>query len=133
MKPITRSLIRHAHAIAREVGAKAVLLSADVVEEDEELAGLIQDVDFRVILVTRRTGFEIPTGWDDLCKIVRVPDLKMPRAGQIKVALLVAAAQGLIKPSEKIVCTTGIDGSGRVDTILVLELGTEIELLAGLA
>jgi diadenylate cyclase len=133
LKPLTRSLIRHAHAIAREVGAKAVLLYADVIEEEEELAGLIQDVDFRVILVTRRPNFVPPPGWDELCKVVRVPDLKMTRAGQIKVALLVAAAQGLIKPTEKIVCTTGIDRSGRIDTILVLELGTEIELLAGLA
>ena len=94
-KPLTRSLIRHAHAIAREVGAKAVLLYADVVEEDEEIAALVQDVDFRVILVTRRSDFEIPAGWDELCKIVRVPDLKMTRAGQIKVALLVAAAQSV--------------------------------------
>jgi DNA integrity scanning protein DisA with diadenylate cyclase activity len=55
----------------------------------------------------------------------------MTRAGQIKVALLVAAAQGLVRQTDRIVCTTGIDGSGRVDTIMVLELGTEIELLAG--
>jgi diadenylate cyclase len=133
VKPLTRSLIRHAHAIAREVGAKAILLYADVVEEDDEIAALIQDVDFRVILVTRRSDYQIPAGWEELCKIVRVPDLKMTRAGQIKVALLVAAAQGLIKQTEKIVCTTGIDGSGRIDTIIVLELGLEIELLAGLA
>lgn len=133
MKPLTRSLVRHAHAIAREVGAKAVLLYADVVEEDQDVVDIVQDVDFRVILVTRRSGFVAPEGWGDLCKVVRVPDLKMTRAGQIKVALLVAAAEGLVRPTERIVCTTGIDGSGRVDTIMVLELGSELELVAGLA
>jgi DNA integrity scanning protein DisA with diadenylate cyclase activity len=133
MKPLTRSLVRHAHAIAREVGARAVLLYADVVEEDDDILALIQDVDFRVILVTRRVAFQKPASWGDLCEVVRVPDLKMTRAGQIKIAVLVAAAEGLIKPNEKIVCTTGIDGSGRIDTILVLEMGTEIELLAGIA
>jgi diadenylate cyclase len=131
VKTLTRCLIRHAHAIAREVGAKAVLLYADVVEEEQDVNDLIQDVDFRVILVTRRAGFVPPSGWEDLCKVVRVPDLKMTRAGQIKVALLVAAAEGLIRPLERIVCTTGIDGSGRIDTILVLEMGTEVELVAG--
>jgi diadenylate cyclase len=131
VKTLTRCLIRHAHAIAREVGAKAVLLYADVVEEEQDVNDLIQDVDFRVILVTRRAEFVPPTGWEDLCKVVRVPDLKMTRAGQIKVALLVAAAEGLIRPLERIVCTTGIDGSGRIDTILVLEMGTEVELVAG--
>ena len=133
MKPLTRSLVRHAHAIAREVGAKAVLLYADVVEEDQDVIDIVQDVDFRVILVTRRSGFVAPEGLGDLCKVVRVPDLKMTRAGQIKIALLVAAAEGLVCAGERIVCTTGIDGSGRVDTIIVLELGSEIELLADLA
>lgn len=133
MRPLSRSLIRHAHAIAREIGAKAVLLYADVVEEDQDVIDLVQDVDFRVLVVTRRSGFVAPEGWGDLCKVVRVPDLKMTRAGQIKVALLVAAAEGLVRSTDKIVCTTGIDGSGRVDTIMVLELGTEIELIADLA
>jgi diadenylate cyclase len=131
VRPVSRCLIRHAHAIAREVGAKAVLLYADVVEEDQDVIDLVQDVDFRVLLVTRRSDFVAPEGWGDLCKVVRVPDLKMTRAGQIKVALLVAAAEGLVRPTDKIVCTTGIDGSGRVDTVMILELGTEIELVAG--
>jgi diadenylate cyclase len=133
VKPMTRCLVRHAHAIAREIGARAVLLYADVVEDDQDILDLVQDVDFRVILVTRRSNFVKPAGWGDLCEVVRVPDLKMTRAGQIKIAVLVAAAEGLIRPNERIVCTTGIDGSGRIDTILVLEMGTEIELLAGQA
>ncbi len=133
MKPLTRCLVRHAHAIAREVGARAVLLYADVVEDDQDILDLVQDVDFRVILVTRRADFRKPAGWGDLCEVVRVPDLKMTRAGQIKIAVLVAAAEGYIRPNERIVCTTGIDGSGRIDTILVLEMGSEIELLAGQA
>ena len=70
MKTLTRSLVRHAHAIAREVGARVVLLYADVVEEDADLADLIQDVDFRVILVSRRSTFQAPDGWGDLCAVV---------------------------------------------------------------
>ena len=57
MKTLTRSMVRHAHAIAREVGARVILLHADVVEEDCDLSALIQDVDFRVILVSRRPAF----------------------------------------------------------------------------
>ena len=56
VKTLTRSMVRHAHAIAREVGARVILLHADVVEEDCDLAALIEDVDFRVILVSRRAG-----------------------------------------------------------------------------
>jgi diadenylate cyclase len=133
VKTLTRSLVRHAHAIAREVGARVILLYADVVEEDQDLAALIQDVDFRVILVTRRTGFRAPGGWDELCAVVRVPDLTMTRAGQIKVAILVAAAESLVRMGDRILCLTGIDGSGTLDTIMVLDLGTEIEMFADMA
>jgi hypothetical protein len=130
LKTLTRSLVRHAHAIAREVGARVVLLYADVVEDDQDLAGLIQDVDFRVILVSRRMDFQAPSGWEDLCAIVRVPDITMTRAGQIKVATLVAAAERLIGVGDRILCLTGIDGSGTIDTVIVLDLGTELEMFA---
>jgi diadenylate cyclase len=133
VKTLTRSLVRHAHAIAREVGARVVLLYADVVEDDQDLADLIEDVDFRVILVSRRSQFQAPGDWGELCAIVRVPDIAMTRAGQVKVAILVAAAESLIRVGDRIVCLTGIDGSGTIDTIFVLDLGTEIEMFAATA
>lgn len=130
MKLLTRSMVRHAHAIAREVNARAVLLYADVVEEDQDLADLIQDVNFRVILVTRRQGVGIPKGWDELCGIVRVPNITLTRAGQIKLATLVASAEGLVTAGDRIVCMSGLDGSGTIDTIIVLDLGGELELFS---
>lgn len=133
MKTLTRSLVRHAHAIAREVGARVILLYADVVEDDKDLNDLIQDVDFRVILVSRRVGFQAPGGWGDLCAIVRVPNIAMTRAGQIKVATLVAAAENLIRAGDRVLCLTGIDGSGTIDTIIVLDMGTELEMFGDTA
>lgn len=133
MKILTRSLVRHAHAIAREVQARVVLLHADVLEADSDLAALIQDVDFRVILVTRRASFRAPEGWDDLCAVVRVPDIPMTRAGQVKVAVLVAGAEGLVQGGDRVLCLTGLDGSGTIDTVLVLDLGTEVEMFANSA
>ena len=130
MKILTRSLVRHAHAIAREVGARVIMLYADVVEEDRDLSDLIQDVDFRVILVSRHAEFSVPRGWDELCSVVRVPDIMMTRAGQIKVATLVAAASSLVQIGDRILCLTGIDGSGTIDTIIVLDMGTEIEMFS---
>jgi DNA integrity scanning protein DisA with diadenylate cyclase activity len=130
---LTRSLVRHAHAIAREVGARVVVLSADVVEADRDLGALIQDVDFRAILVSRRAGFRAPEGWDELCAVVRVPDIPLSRAGLIKVATLVATVEGLIHSGDRIVWLTGLDGSNTIDTIIVLDLGTEIEMFSAAA
>lgn len=60
MKNLSRSMVRHAHAIAREVDARVIMLHADVVEEDADLSDLIADVNFRVILVSRRVNFHAP-------------------------------------------------------------------------
>ncbi len=133
MKILTRSLVRHAHAIAREVQARVILLHADVIEEDSDLAALIRDVDFRVILVSRRAGFQAPEGWDELCAVVRVPDIPMTRAGHIKVAVLVAGAEQLVRGGDRVICLTGLDSSGTIDTVMVLDLGTEVEMFAGSA
>jgi DNA integrity scanning protein DisA with diadenylate cyclase activity len=130
MKILTRSLVRHAHAIAREVSARVVLLSADVVEEDAELASLIQDVDFRVVLVTKRPSFQPPEGWHELCATVRIPDLPMTRAGQIKIATLIAAVEGLIHVGDRILWLTGTDGSNTIDALNVLDLNREFEMFS---
>jgi diadenylate cyclase len=123
-------MVRHAHAVAREVGARVILLHADVVEEDCDLSALIQDVDFRVILVSRRPSFRAPAEWDQQCSVVRIPDVAMTRTGQIKVAILVSAAESLIHPGDRILCLTGLDLSGTIDTIMVLDMGLEIELFS---
>jgi len=130
MKTLTKSMVRHAHAIAREVGARIILLHADVVEEDCDLAALIEDVNFRVILVSRREGFTAPAGWGELCAVVRIPDVPMTRTGQIKVAILVSAAESLIHAGDRILCLTGLDNSGTIDTVMVLDMGKEIELFS---
>ena len=131
MNILTRSIVRHAHAIARESSARAVLLSADVLQDEQDLAGLIEDVAFRVILVTRREGLKVPEGWGEYCQVVRVPDVAMTRAGQIKVAILIGSSQGLIAQGDRIVCVTGLDRSGTIDTVIVLDLGHELEMFGG--
>jgi diadenylate cyclase len=125
-------MVRHAHLIAREVGAKVILLHADVVEADSDLSALIQDVGFRVILVSRRPGFCAPEEWKDLCTVVRLPDIAMTRTGQIKVAILLVAAERFIQAGDRILCLTGVDLSETIDTIMVLDMGTEIELFSAL-
>jgi len=128
MKMLTRSMVRHAHAIAREAGARVVLLHADVVEEDADLRSLIDDVNFRIILVSRRCDFSPPEELKDVCSVVLLPDVALTRAGQVKVATLVAAAEDLVHAGDRILCLTGVDRSGTLDTIMVLDMGTEIEL-----
>ena len=62
--------------------------------------------------------------------MVRLPDVAMTRTGQIKVAILVSAAEGLIHAGDRVLCLTGLDLSGTIDTIMVLDMGKEIELFS---
>ena len=83
-----------------------------------------------MILVSRREGFAAPAEWGELCAVVRIPDVPMTRTGQIKVAILVSAAEGLIHAGDRVLCLTGLDLSGTIDTIIVLDMGKEIELFS---
>jgi hypothetical protein len=130
MHALTRSMVRHAHAIAREVGARLILLAADVVEADDALAELIRDLGFPILLVSRRPGFLPPPGLEGLCVHVHVPDVALTRAGQVKVATLMAAVQGQVRPGDRVLWLAGVHGSNLLDTMLVLDLGRELELFS---
>jgi len=87
-------------------------------------------VNFRIILVSRRCDFAPPDDLGEFCRVVQLPDIAMTRGGQVKVATLVAAAEGLVQAGDRLLCLTGVDRSGSMDTIMVLDVGTEIEMFA---
>lgn len=129
MQPVSRRMVEHATALAREIDAKAVLVLADAIESDDELRQLVDSVNFRTILISR--SHDTPP----ICKLphcewITVPDVHMTRTGQVKVALLVCLAKGLLERGDHVVCLTGIDGSSVIDTCMVLNLGSEPELLS---
>ena len=62
--------------------------------------------------------------------VVRVPNVPLTHMGQVKVARLLTLARGLVKPSDVIVCLSGLAGSRTCDTIVVTEVGREFEIVA---
>jgi DNA integrity scanning protein DisA with diadenylate cyclase activity len=54
----------------------------------------------------------------------------MTRAGQIKAALLVCLARGLLQRGDRVVCLTGVEGSHSLDALVVLDLAAEPELFS---
>ena len=63
LQAVTRHVVRHAHQLAQEIGARAVVLCADAIERDEELRQIIDAVGFPAILVTRARAGLPPLGW----------------------------------------------------------------------
>jgi diadenylate cyclase len=122
MQTVSHHLVQHAQQLAREVTAQAVLVYADALRQDGELGQLLQAMDFPTVLVSRSDERDVSapsvrTVW------VRVPNVPMTRAGQVKAALLVCLARGVLHKGDRVVCLTGVDGSGVLDTLLVLDLG----------
>jgi DNA integrity scanning protein DisA with diadenylate cyclase activity len=122
--------MQHAQMIARDVGAAAILVLADAIDNDE-LLQLIKTVDFHAILISRHQ--RPPAASASLPRHVEritIPDVHMTRSGQVKVALLISLAKGLLHRDDRVVCLTGVDGARSIDTCMVLDLATEPELFS---
>jgi diadenylate cyclase len=125
MESVSRHILQHAQQLARDVAARALLVYADALSEGGELLPVLG---FPTVFVTRSAEAGLSTGslphaW------VRVPDVPMTRAGQVKTALLVCLARGVLQKGDRVVCLTGVDGSGTLDLLLVLDLSSQPGLL----
>jgi hypothetical protein len=129
VESISHHLVQHARQLARAIDARAIVLYADAVCGDGELRRLLPEVDFPVILVTRSTEAAVQLAQPSHAWVT-VPDVRMTRAGQVKAAVLVCLARGVLQRGDRVVCLTGIDGSCSLDTMLVLDLGTDPELFS---
>src|SRR5947209_1320085 len=129
MERVSRHIVRHAQQLAREVGARAVVVYADALTGDDEIHQLLQAVDFPAILVTRSRETPPPPDFASHTW-VSVPNVHMTRAGQVKAALLVCLARGVLHKGDRVICLTGADRSRALDTLAVLNLGSEPELFS---
>jgi diadenylate cyclase len=63
-------------------------------------------------------------------KALKVPDIKLTRMGQIKVAVMLALSGKVIKAGDRIVCATGVASLGGSDSIVVIDTGKEFEIFS---
>jgi hypothetical protein len=106
-----------------------VVVYAEAMSKDPELRNLLRAVDFPTILVNRSRDGVVPPDFETHTWVA-VPDVHMTRSGQVKAALLVCLARGVLRRGDRVVCLTGVDGAQAIDALLVLDLGTESELLS---
>jgi DNA integrity scanning protein DisA with diadenylate cyclase activity len=123
---ITYSLLSHADELAAEINAAAVFAYGDALPGDdwECPEGLAR----RLLLVARGEEEREALEEKGTKGVIVVPSQKLTRMGQVKVAVLLALARGLLKPGDGIVCLTGIARSGSLDMLLVTEVGREFEV-----
>jgi diadenylate cyclase len=120
---LTEAMIDHAAALAREVEAAAVMVHVDAVADASVLSALPTDA--KVILVARRAA-SLPEEIRARFPVLEVPLSGLTRSNHISLSVLFALSRGLIGPDARVLSLFGEPGSGRLDTLLVIDAGKEV-------
>jgi len=129
MKQQNRMMVEAACAVAKKTRSRGVLLYADMIEDYDALAKIGEEKQVELILAIKdHTSFEEASLV--FKKVLRIPDVPLGRINQIKMAIIQALSKGLVKKGDKWVCISGIPQSKVLDNLLILEFGTEFEMIA---
>jgi diadenylate cyclase len=126
---ITKSLIGHVGSIAAACGARAVIVYADALGEED--FSLVEGFGCDVFFVIKRPRQEAPQKKKGT-HFLHVPDVLLSRLGQVKIAVFMALTKGLVSRGDIVICLSGFAASGTLDTLVVTEIGSEFEMLAPL-
>jgi DNA integrity scanning protein DisA with diadenylate cyclase activity len=130
MKRTNQVILHAALRIAKSVKAKAIFVSLDALQalpDDEPHKGC------SMILVSRKKLSELegifPEGASLSFPFVQLPKVDMTRMGQVKMAVVLAISNDLIRMGDKIVFVTGLPEFEILDSILYLDTSKESEVL----
>jgi len=123
---LSNMVIDHALDMANRINAQAVFISVDLLPQARVLDASKRSYDIYAV-TTSTERMVLPD--EAACKVLKVPKIPMGRVGRIKVALVMAASRGLLQKGDRVVCVSGLPGAGMLDTILVLQVGTETEVM----
>lgn len=117
-------IMEFACRFAEEIEAKAILLYGEVAQDLLGKKG--EAPPFDTILITRE---EDSINQDLFYSIINIPQVNVTRLSQIKVAITKGLATGLFKKGDKLVCLTGVPKFGYIDSVFVIDVGKEFEIL----
>jgi diadenylate cyclase len=127
MKSINKTMIEHAIKIAYAVKADSLLVCVDITRDIAALAEeMKKPID--VIIVTHEDE-ELSEDIKIFAKNLDVPNVNLTRVGKIKIAVAKGIVLGFFKKGNKIVCLSGVPKFGYADSIIVIDVGKEFEIL----
>jgi len=127
MQLINKIMIDSALKIAGQINADALLICVDLAEDmtllPEELKTAIG------VIIVSREGEELPEGIRNFVRKLDVPNVNLTRVGKIKLAIAKGVVMNLFRKEDKIVCLSGVPKFGYADSIFVIDVGKEFEIL----
>ena len=129
MKEQNRIMVETACSISKKTGSRGLVLYGDMIKDYEALAKIGQEkkVDF-ILAIKDTVSFQEASLV--FKKVLHMPDIPLGRINQIKMALLQGLSKGLFKKVDKWVCLSGMPQSKVLDNLLILEFGTEFEMVS---
>jgi len=129
IKAQNRMLVEMACSIVKKTKASGVLLYGDLIQDYDSLFKIRQEKKIEMILAIKDEGFyQEATAYFD--RVLRLPDIPLGRINQIKMAILQALSEGLVKKGEKWICLSGMPQAKLLDNLLILDFGKEFEILS---
>ncbi len=126
MGMINEMVMEFACKFAGEINAKAILLYSEVVQDIK--LGKDNKVNCDIILISTKDG-KVPKNIKHLGKIIYIPNINFTRMSQVKIAIIKGIAAGYFEKGDKVVCLTGIPRFGYLDSVFVIDVGKEFEIL----
>jgi len=127
MKSINKTMIDHAVKIAHEIKANALLVCVDVINDLTVITEEIKkEIDF---IIVAREDEKISEEMKKNAQILYVPNVNLTRVGRIKIAIAKGIVLGILKRGDEVVCLSGVPRFGYADSIFVIDVGKEFEIL----
>jgi mannitol/fructose-specific phosphotransferase system IIA component (Ntr-type) len=118
-------LLNAAGQLAKELKARAVIVFADVVKDNDFLDQLGER--HKLIIVTNnKTRFDLAKD-KRVLGFVQAPPIPVSRIGQLKIGILLALSRGFINKEDKVVCVSGGRSGSSFDTIVCVDIALEYE------
>lgn len=124
---LSRLIIESAGEIAQRIKAQEVFVILQGQDDYERTADQIKKLN--AVPVVRGEEFYRAV-LSEHGKALQVPDIKLTRMGQIKVAVMLAISGKIIKSGDRIVCVTGVASFGNSDSVVVIDTGKEFEIFS---
>jgi len=120
-------MIEHVIKIASEIKADALLVCVDVIND---ITSLPEEVKKAIgFIIIARENENISDEVKKYAKILYIPNVNLTRVGKIKIAIAKGIVLGLFKRGDRVVCLSGVPRFGYADSIFVIDVGKEFEIL----
>ncbi|HBG47159.1 MAG TPA: hypothetical protein DDW94_09260 [Deltaproteobacteria bacterium] len=132
MLKLNKKMMESAVSALKEHKASALLLFVDAIEEKTFWKGSKEKKKFILITQSEEVAAALEPMKREVKALLRLPMVKLTRIGQVKLSLIMAVTEGMIKSSDKVVCLSGLQAHGLLDTLMIIDLKKEAEVFTAM-